>query len=81
MNIGHRIGFALICTVLACASMRAQDRVNRRIRMIKEDCTNGAIVLEIVFVGRIVAVPRNHIQRRMTDLGFMKLAAPFDGHG
>lgn len=28
MNIGHRIGFALICTVLACASLRAQDRVN-----------------------------------------------------
>ena len=46
--------------------MVEQDRADRRKRR------------KIIFVGRIVAVPGDHVERRMAELGHMELAAPFD---
>ena len=50
--------------------------------MIKEDRPHRAIGAQIVFVGRIIAVPGHHIERALPDVGHVKLPAPFDGdHG
>ena len=35
---------------------------------------------QIVFVGGVVAVPGDDVERRMADLGDMELAAPFHEH-
>ena len=48
--------------------------------MIERDRADRRKRPQIVFEGRVVAVPCHYVQRRMIDLGGMELATPFDGH-
>ena len=54
---------------------------DRRIGVVEQDRADRAIGAQIVFQGRVVAVPSHHVQRRVADLRLMELAAPFDGDG
>ena len=63
------------------AGRGGEDGENRRVRVIKQNSPNRAIGGEIVFHRAIVAVPGDHIQRAVADVGFVKLATPFDGDG
>ena len=47
--------------------------------MIEGDGAHGREVAQIVLVGRVVAVPGHHVERRVADLGDVELAAPLDG--
>ena len=60
------------------AGRRRQHREDRRIGMIEQDRADRRKCPEIIFVGRVIAVPGDHVERRMADLGFMERAAPFD---
>ena len=58
---------------------RRQHGKDRRVRVVKQDRAHRAIGAQIVFIGRVVAVPCHHIQRALADLGLMELATPFHG--
>src|SRR3984885_9074157 len=45
----------------------AQDRINRRIGMVKRDRVDAVESREIVLVRRVIPMPRNHIEGRMID--------------
>ncbi len=60
------------------ATRRGQHGEDRRIGMVEQDRTDGRKRRQIIFVGRVVAVPRNNVERRMAKFGDMELAAPFD---
>ena len=59
---------------------RGQHGKDRRIGMIEQDRTDGAIVAQIIFAGRVIAMPCHHIQGRVVDERLMELALPFDHH-
>jgi hypothetical protein len=50
----------------------------RRVRVIEEDRAYGAEGPQVVFAGRVVAVPGDHVQRRVADLRRVELPAPLD---
>ena len=57
---------------------RGHHRVDRRIGMVVEQRADRREAPQVVFVGIVVAVPGDHVERRMRHLGAIKLAAPFD---
>src|SRR5271154_1577813 len=46
---------------------RSQYRKNRRIGMVEAHCVDAVEAGHIVLVGRIVAMPRDHVERRMVE--------------
>ena len=56
---------------------RGQHREDRRIRMIEADRADRVEPRQIVFVRRVVAVPGDHVERRMIDLGRPQIALEF----
>ena len=55
-------------------ALRLQHEEDRRIGMIEADRTNRVEVAQIVFVRRVIAVPRDHVERRMTDVRAPQIA-------
>ena len=56
---------------------RGQHREDRRIGMVEADGADRGEGAQIVFVGRVIAVPRHHVDRRMRQRGLEQRAAPF----
>ncbi len=54
-----------------------QHREDRRIGMVEADGADRREGAQIVFVGRVIAVPGHHVDRRMRQLGLEQRAAPF----
>ncbi len=49
--------------------------------MIKQDRADRAIGAQVIFVGRVVAVPRHHVERALPNFGSVKLTTPLDRDG
>ena len=59
------------------AGRRRQHREDRRIGMVEQDRADRRKRRQIVFVGRVVAVPGDDVERRVAELGDVEPAAPF----
>ena len=46
--------------------------------MIEHDRADRREMTQVVFVGRVISVPRDDVERRLADLGAVEFAAPFD---
>src|SRR3546814_4808847 len=55
---------------------RRQHREDRGIGMVEAHRVHRAEALEVVLVGRVVAVPGDHVERRLVELAGMEAAAP-----
>ena len=60
-----------------CVALRLQYQKNRWIGMVETDRTNRIEAAQIVFVGRVIAVPSDHIERRMIDCRRPQVAGEF----
>ena len=56
---------------------RGQHREDRRIGMVEADGADRREGAQIVFVGRVIAVPGHHVDRRMRQRGLEQRTAPF----
>ena len=56
---------------------RMQHQEDRRIGMVVADRTDGVETAKIVLAGRVVAVPGDDVQRRMTDVGAPQMPLEF----
>ena len=45
--------------------------------MIEQNGSNRRESAKVIFVGRVIAMPRDDVERRMADLSDMEAAAPF----
>lgn len=59
------------------ARRRCQDRKNGRVGVIEQNGSNRRESAKVIFVGRVIAMPRDDVERRMADLSDMEAAAPF----
>jgi len=48
--------------------------------MVEQDRADRRVGSQVVFVGRIIAVPCDHVERTVSDFGNIEAAAPFDVH-
>ena len=53
---------------------RGQHGEDRRVRMVEADRADRVEAREIVFVGRVIAVPGDDVERRMVELGRPEIA-------
>ncbi|MPL83872.1 hypothetical protein SDC9_29831 [bioreactor metagenome] len=59
---------------------RGQHGEDRRIGMVEQDRTHRAVGAQIVFVGAVIAVPGDDVERAVIDPGLVEAAAPLDDH-
>ena len=59
---------------------RGQHGEDRGVGMVEQDRPDRGEAAQIVFVGRVVAVPGDDIERRVIDLASPRAAAPFHEH-
>src|SRR5580704_15736030 len=59
------------------AGWRGENREDRRVRVIEQNCADRREGPQVVFVGHVIAVPGDDVERRMAGFGQMEAAAPF----